>query len=80
MIPELGMLFSLAFVYSVVDLVEGNNVPALEAKIARYQKENAEQIMNAQARKVCKMVNGRNRCFFVILSFTKWLILLGHVG
>ncbi|PWA33316.1 Cdk-activating kinase assembly factor MAT1, centre [Artemisia annua] len=35
----------------IVDLVDGNNVPAHEAKIARYQKENAEQIMNAQARK-----------------------------
>ncbi|GJR95372.1 CDK-activating kinase assembly factor MAT1 [Tanacetum coccineum] len=35
----------------IVDLVDGNNVPFLEAKIARYQKENAEQIMNAQARK-----------------------------
>ncbi|KAK3027194.1 hypothetical protein RJ639_040365 [Escallonia herrerae] len=35
----------------IVDLVEGNDVPFIEAKIAQYQKENAEQIMNAQARK-----------------------------
>lgn len=35
----------------IVNLVEGIDVPAIEAKIAYYQKENAEQIMNAQARK-----------------------------
>ncbi|PSS36180.1 CDK-activating kinase assembly factor like [Actinidia chinensis var. chinensis] len=34
-----------------VNLIEGIDVPAIEAKIAQYQKENAEQIMNAQARK-----------------------------
>ncbi|XP_058207020.1 uncharacterized protein LOC131320350 isoform X3 [Rhododendron vialii] len=34
-----------------VNLVEGIDVPIIEAYIARYQKENAEQIMNAQARK-----------------------------
>ncbi|KAH7853718.1 hypothetical protein Vadar_005896 [Vaccinium darrowii] len=34
-----------------VNLVEGIDVPIIEASIARYQKENAEQIMNAQARK-----------------------------
>ncbi|KAI3754524.1 hypothetical protein L1987_54311 [Smallanthus sonchifolius] len=34
-----------------VNLVEGIDVPAIEAKIAQYQKENAEQIMNAHARK-----------------------------
>ncbi|KAK1418404.1 hypothetical protein QVD17_27548 [Tagetes erecta] len=35
----------------IVNLVDGIDVPAIEAKIAQYQKENAEQIMNAQARK-----------------------------
>ncbi|CAL5374811.1 unnamed protein product [Camellia sinensis] len=33
------------------NLVEGIDVPAIEEKIAEYEKENAEQIMNAQARK-----------------------------
>nr|GLL42337.1 CDK-activating kinase assembly factor MAT1 [Ipomoea trifida] len=35
----------------ICDLVEGIDVPAIEARIAEYQKENAEQIMIAQARK-----------------------------
>ncbi|KAI3464366.1 hypothetical protein Pfo_021029 [Paulownia fortunei] len=35
----------------IVNLVEGIDVPAIEARIAQYQRENAEQIMNAQARK-----------------------------
>ncbi|GER27542.1 CDK-activating kinase assembly factor MAT1 [Striga asiatica] len=35
----------------VVNLVDGVDVPAIEARIAEYQRENAEQIMNAQARK-----------------------------
>ena len=34
------------------NLVEGIDVAAIEAKIAKYQEENAEQIINAQARKV----------------------------
>ena len=38
--------------FAVVNLVEGIDVPAIEARIAQYQKENSEQIMNAQARKV----------------------------
>jgi len=56
MTPKLGMPFSLASIFfsPVVNLVEGIDVPAIEAKIAHYQKENAEQIMNAQARKVRK--------------------------
>uniref|UniRef100_A0A5B7C216 MAT1 centre domain-containing protein n=1 Tax=Davidia involucrata TaxID=16924 RepID=A0A5B7C216_DAVIN len=33
------------------NLIEGIDVPAIETKIAQYQKENAEQIMNAHARK-----------------------------
>ncbi|KAL2538860.1 CDK-activating kinase assembly factor-related [Forsythia ovata] len=35
----------------ICNLIEGVDVPAIEAKIAEYQKENAEQIMNAHARK-----------------------------
>ncbi|XP_073144280.1 uncharacterized protein [Henckelia pumila] len=31
--------------------VEDMDVPAIEVRIAQYQRENAEQIMNAQARK-----------------------------
>ncbi|KAF3452919.1 hypothetical protein FNV43_RR03352 [Rhamnella rubrinervis] len=33
------------------NLIEGIDVPAIEAKIARYQEENAEQIMISRARK-----------------------------
>ena len=33
-------------------MVEGIDVPAIEAKIAKYQEENAEQIMINRARKV----------------------------
>ncbi|PSS08359.1 CDK-activating kinase assembly factor like [Actinidia chinensis var. chinensis] len=33
------------------NLIKGIDVPSIEAKIAEYQKENSEQIMNAQARK-----------------------------
>ncbi|KAL3845631.1 hypothetical protein ACJIZ3_003034 [Penstemon smallii] len=35
----------------IVNLVEGIDVPSIEARIVEYQRENAEQIMNAQARK-----------------------------
>nr|XP_043629359.1 uncharacterized protein LOC122600671 [Erigeron canadensis] len=35
----------------IVNLVDGKDVLAIEAAIARYQRENAEQIMNAQAHK-----------------------------
>ncbi|WMV26739.1 hypothetical protein MTR67_020124 [Solanum verrucosum] len=35
----------------IFNLIEGIDVPAFEAKIAQYQRENAEQIMIAQARK-----------------------------
>ncbi|KAK9121699.1 hypothetical protein Syun_019316 [Stephania yunnanensis] len=31
------------------DLIEGRDVAVIEAKIAKYQEENAEQIMNAYA-------------------------------
>lgn len=43
------MFFAIA-----CNLIEGIDVPAIEAKIAKYEIENAEQIMNARARKVCK--------------------------
>ncbi|KAG9134935.1 hypothetical protein Leryth_001179 [Lithospermum erythrorhizon] len=36
---------------AVVNLVEGIDVPAIEVKIVQYQRENAEQIMVAHARK-----------------------------
>lgn len=35
----------------IVNLSEGIDVPTIEVRIAQYQRENAEQIMNAQARK-----------------------------
>ncbi|KAK6129637.1 hypothetical protein DH2020_036614 [Rehmannia glutinosa] len=35
----------------IVNLVDGIDVPAIEARIAEYQRKNADQIMNAQARK-----------------------------
>ncbi|CAN4081161.1 unnamed protein product [Withania somnifera] len=35
----------------IFNLIEGIDVPAIEARIAQYQRENAEQIMIAQARK-----------------------------
>ncbi|CAI9114830.1 OLC1v1015639C1 [Oldenlandia corymbosa var. corymbosa] len=35
----------------IENILEGNDLPAIEAKIAEYQRENAEQIMIAQARK-----------------------------
>ncbi|CAM8931030.1 unnamed protein product [Rhodiola kirilowii] len=37
------------------NLIDGVNVPAIEEKIARYQEENAEQIMIAKARKAEEM-------------------------
>uniref|UniRef100_A0A1D1ZFA1 CDK-activating kinase assembly factor MAT1 n=1 Tax=Anthurium amnicola TaxID=1678845 RepID=A0A1D1ZFA1_9ARAE len=33
------------------NLIEGIDVPAIEAKIAKYQEENAEQIINSRARR-----------------------------
>jgi CDK-activating kinase assembly factor MAT1 len=36
----------------VFDLIDGINVEAIEQKIKRYSKENAEQIMINRARKV----------------------------
>ncbi|KAK9087563.1 hypothetical protein Syun_029957 [Stephania yunnanensis] len=34
-----------------VSSIEGRDVAIIEAKIAKYQEENVEQIMNAHARK-----------------------------
>lgn len=38
-------------------MVEGIDAAAIEAKIAKYQEENAEQIINARARKVLREVS-----------------------
>lgn len=38
-------------------MVEGIDTAAIEAKIAKYQEENAEQIINARARKVLREVS-----------------------
>nr|CAD1820151.1 unnamed protein product [Ananas comosus var. bracteatus] len=38
------------------NLVEGIDVAAIEAKIAKYQEENAEQIINSRARKAEELV------------------------
>ncbi|KAE9464297.1 hypothetical protein C3L33_03795, partial [Rhododendron williamsianum] len=46
-----GLLCGFPILLRSVNLVEGIDVPIIEAYIAQYQKENAEQIMNAQARK-----------------------------
>lgn len=55
----------------MVNLIEGIDVPAIEAKIAQYQSENAEQIMIAQARKV-----GANIAFGVYLLPISYLCSL----
>jgi hypothetical protein len=39
------------------NLIEGIDVAAIEARIAKYQEENAEQIMINRARKVLLMVS-----------------------
>jgi hypothetical protein len=54
-------------------LIEGIDVPAIEAKIAQYQEENAEQIMINRARKVLEKeyyVSAPNFCHFIQY---KWL-------
>nr|XP_028952937.1 uncharacterized protein LOC103446825 [Malus domestica] len=45
------------------DLMEGINVHAIEAKIAKYQEENAEQIMINKARKI---VQNKIAVFFTL--------------
>lgn len=50
-------IFYLNFVFSfstfaAFNLIEGIDAAAIEAKIAKYQEENAEQIMINRARKV----------------------------
>ncbi|XP_070660752.1 uncharacterized protein, partial [Malus domestica] len=46
------------------DLMEGINVHAIEAKIAKYQEENAEQIMINKARKI---VQNKIAVFFTLI-------------
>eukprot|EP00252_Welwitschia_mirabilis_P022915 TRINITY_DN6349_c0_g1_i1.p1 TRINITY_DN6349_c0_g1~~TRINITY_DN6349_c0_g1_i1.p1 ORF type:complete len:195 (-),score=50.59 TRINITY_DN6349_c0_g1_i1:183-767(-) len=41
----------------VFKLIEGVDVPAIEAKIAKYQEENAEQIIVSRARRAEEMAN-----------------------
>ncbi|XP_056692582.1 uncharacterized protein [Spinacia oleracea] len=36
------------------NLIDGIDIPGIEAKIAQYEEENAEQIMNSRARKACR--------------------------
>lgn len=44
------------FYIAAFNLIEGIDVQAIEAKIARYQEENAEQIMVNRARKVSSLL------------------------
>jgi len=44
--------FSHLFPIAAFNLIEGIDVSAIEEKIAKYQEENAEQIMINRARKV----------------------------
>lgn len=46
-----------SFPPAAVNLIEGIDVAVIEAYIAKYQEENAEQIMVNRARKVLKMVS-----------------------
>ena len=41
------------FSFQAFNLIEGIDVEAIEAKIARYQQENAEQIYLSRAKRVC---------------------------
>jgi FMN-dependent NADH-azoreductase len=49
---EISPLFPAAF-----NLIEGIDVAAIEARIAKYQEENSEQIMINRARKVLVIVS-----------------------
>lgn len=54
----------------MVEAKDHKELAPIEAKIAYYQRQNAEQIMNAQARKVCQMVKARYQWVFVaVLTF-----------
>lgn len=59
------------------NLIDGIDVPAIEAKIAKYQEENAEQIMINRARKV---LQNKITVFYPFLSFfwflTCWLCFM----
>lgn len=48
-------IFVFVFVFAAFNLIEGINVPAIEAKIAKYQNENSEQITINRARKVLEI-------------------------
>lgn len=39
--------------FEAFNLIEGIDVEAIEARIARYQQENAEQIYLSRAKRVC---------------------------
>ena len=41
------------FSFQAFNLIEGIDVEEIEAKIARYQQENAEQIYLSRAKRVC---------------------------
>jgi hypothetical protein len=59
-------------------LIEGIDVPAIEAKIAQYQEENAEQIMINRARKVLEKeyyVSALNFCHFYPIQVAEIYIL-----
>lgn len=45
-------MISSPFPHAAFNLIEGIDVSDIEAKIAKYQEENAEQIMINRARKV----------------------------
>ena len=59
-------------------MIEGIDVPAIEAKIAQYQEENAEQIMINRARKVLEKeyyVSAPNFCHFYPIQVAEIYIL-----
>lgn len=56
------------------NLIEGIDVPAIEAKIAQYQEENAEQIMINRARKVTP--NKISVAFPLLLLFLLFTLLI----
>lgn len=53
------------FPIAAFNLIEGIDVADIEAKIAKYQEENAEQIMVNRARKVLLRMDFSLTVFFV---------------
>lgn len=49
----LGILNRVWFFFQAFNLIEGINVEEIDAKIARYESENAEQIFLSRAKRVC---------------------------